>query len=132
MTQADIWKGMTRGAAGRCPHCGEGRLFRAYLKVASPCAVCGHDNAQYPSDDAPPYFTILIVGHLVIAPMLCFPFIWQWPVGLVLAMVMPAVAILTLALLPRVKGAVIGLMWALRHVKVEVNPQDGAQGWTSA
>ena len=48
--------------------------------VRPTCEVCGHDNAQYPSDDAPPYFTILIVGHLVIAPALFFHFIWTWPV----------------------------------------------------
>ena len=81
------------------------------------------------SDDAPPYFTILIVGHLVIAPLLFFPFIWQWPVGLVLSLVMPAVAILTLLLLPRVKGAVIGVMWALRHDSEASSDRDGAVGW---
>jgi uncharacterized protein (DUF983 family) len=104
--------GMGRGLAGRCPNCGQGKLWRAYLKVKA-CEACGHDNAQYPADDAPPYFTILIVGHVVIGPMLCFPFIWQAPTALVLGVTLPAIAVLTLLLLPRVKGAVIGLHWAL-------------------
>lgn len=129
MTQAAWLTGLRRGFIGRCPQCGKGALLRNYLKVQSPCLVCGHDNAQYPSDDAPPYFTILIVGHLVIAPLLCFPFIWRWPVGLVLALTMPTVAVLTLLLLPRVKGAVIGVMWALRHVESDVAGADGAVGW---
>ena len=55
--------GMKRGAALRCPNCGEGHLYRKYLKVQV-CEACGNDNTRYPADDAPPYFTILIVGHL--------------------------------------------------------------------
>lgn len=105
--------GLRRGAAGRCPNCGQGRLFRAYLKIRPICAVCAHDNGQYPADDAPPYFTILILGHLVIGPLLIFRFIWTWPVGLVLAILMPALTALTLILLPIVKGAVVGVLWAL-------------------
>ena len=105
--------GLRRGLAGRCPNCGKGHLYRAYLKVKA-CEVCGHDNAVYPADDAPPYFTILIVGHLVIAPLLCFPFIWQAPTALVLGTTLPAIGVLTLLFLPRVKGAIIGLMWALK------------------
>lgn len=115
MASSALLTGFTRGWRGRCPECGRGALFRRYLKVASPCAACGHDNAQYPSDDAPPYFTILLVGHLVVAPMLFLPFIWTWPVSEVLALTLPTVAILTLVLLPRVKGAVIGVQWALKQ-----------------
>jgi uncharacterized protein (DUF983 family) len=105
--------GLKRGARGRCPNCGQGRLFRAYLKVRSFCEVCGHENGRYPADDAPPYFTILIVGHLVVAPLLVFRFIWTSPTGLVLAIVLPSLTLLTLTLLPIVKGAVVGVLWAL-------------------
>ena len=117
MHSSDFLPGLKRGAIGRCPECGEGALFRAYLKVASPCAVCGNDNGQYPADDAPPYFTILIVGHVLIAPLLFFSFIWLWPAVAVLAVTIPSIAILTLLLLPRVKGAVIGWQWAIRRTE---------------
>jgi uncharacterized protein (DUF983 family) len=115
MTQSPIAAGLTRGFSLHCPNCGKGPLLHRYLKVTSPCPACGHDNGQYPSDDAPPYFTLLIVGHLIIAPMLLFPFIWQAPLWLVLSTTLPAVAILTLLLLPRVKGAVIGVQWAIHQ-----------------
>jgi uncharacterized protein (DUF983 family) len=105
--------GLKRGAAMRCPQCGKGHLYRKYLKVQA-CEVCGNDNAAYPADDAPPYFTILIVGHLVVAPLLFFPFIWQAPTWIVLIATLPALAVLTLALLPVVKGAVVGAHWALQ------------------
>ncbi|CAN7404665.1 DUF983 domain-containing protein [Caulobacter sp. LjRoot300] len=105
--------GLKRGARGRCPDCGEGRLFTAYLKIRPTCEVCGHNNGQYPADDAPPYFTILIVGHLVVAPLLAFPFIWQWPAAVVVAILIPSLVVLSLVLLPIVKGAVVGVLWAI-------------------
>jgi uncharacterized protein (DUF983 family) len=108
-----LMRSFRRGWVGRCPACGDGKLFRAYLKVDPLCGACGHDNGRYPADDAPPYFTILLVGHLVVAPMLAFPFIWQWPAGLVLALTLPILLILTLVLLPRVKGAVIAFQYAV-------------------
>lgn len=104
--------GMRRGASMRCPNCGKGRLYRKYLKVQV-CDVCGNDNPRYPADDAPPYFTILIVGHLVVGPLLFFPWIWRGPVWLVLSTVMPSLLILILLFLPVVKGAVVGVHWAL-------------------
>jgi uncharacterized protein (DUF983 family) len=106
-------QGLARGFRRRCPQCGEGALFRGYLKVQPVCAVCGHDNGQYKADDAPPYFTILIVGHLVVGPLLAFPFIWRAPLWLVLGTTLPALLALTLLLLPRVKGAVVGFHWAV-------------------
>ncbi len=104
--------GIKRGAAFRCPNCGRGHLYRKYLKVQA-CEGCGNDNTRYPADDAPPYFTILIVGHLVIGPLLFFPWIWQANTALVLATVLPALLVLTLAFLPVVKGAVVGVQWAI-------------------
>lgn len=112
-TAETTFLGLKRGAWGRCPNCGDGRLFGAYLKVRSVCEICGHENGRYPSDDAPPYFTILIVGHLVVAPLLAFQVIWTIPTGLLLAILLPALAALTLAVLPIVKGAVVGVLWAL-------------------
>jgi uncharacterized protein (DUF983 family) len=105
--------GLGRGARRRCPNCGEGRLFVRYIKVEPTCDHCGHDNGQYRADDAGPYFTILLAGHLVVGPLLFFPFIWKAPLGLVLGTTLPALLIVTLALLPVVKGAVIGAQWAI-------------------
>lgn len=107
--------GLERGLRRRCPHCGEGRLFKSYIAVEPYCPRCGHDNAQYRADDAGPYFTILLVGHVGVAPILFFPFVWKAPLWIVLATTLPALAGLTLLLLPIVKGAVIGAQWALRR-----------------
>lgn len=105
--------GVTRGARLRCPNCGEGALYRKYLKVKA-CQACGHDNAAYPADDGPAYVTILLVGHLVIAPLLLFPFIWQAPWPVVVGTTLPALALLMLLMLPVIKGAWVGMMWSRR------------------
>jgi uncharacterized protein (DUF983 family) len=112
--------GMKRGAALRCPNCGEGHLYRKYLKVQA-CEACGADNTRYPADDAPPYFTILIVGHVIVAPLLFLPWIWQANIWLVLGTVLPALLLASLIFLPVVKGAVVGLHWAIepRHAVEE-------------
>ena len=130
MRQHHLWPGLSRGFTGRCPNCGKGALFRAFLKVASPCAHCGHDNQQYPSDDAPPYFTILIVGHVVVPPMVLFPILWTFPTLQVLAVILPLVGGMTLALLPRVKGAVVGVQWAIKRNEGEVPGQGEHPDWS--
>jgi uncharacterized protein (DUF983 family) len=114
-------RSLWRGFLGKCPDCGQGAIFHRYLKVSPACPVCRHDLDQYPSDDGPAYFTILLTGHLVVAPLLLFPFIWQAPVALVVPGVLIPLTLFTLLFLPRVKGAVIGLLYAL-----SVKRQDGA------
>lgn len=102
-----------RGLKGSCPSCGKGRIFWRYLKVQPRCDACGHDLAMYPADDGPAYVTILLVGHLIVAPLLLFPIIWRSPAIYSVPIVLGALSILTLAVLPRIKGGWIGLMYAL-------------------
>lgn len=106
--------GIKRGFLRRCPNCGRGPLFCGYLAVEPNCAACGHENARYRADDGPAYFTILIVGHLVIVPLLCLSFVFTWPIAAVLPLSLAVVLFATLALLPLVKGAFIGVQWATR------------------
>lgn len=120
MTRSDVSRptfgdGLMRGLHRRCPACGEGRLFRGYLKVEPTCAKCGHDNGQYRADDGPAYFTILLVGHLVIAPLLCFSIIWQASPMVVVPLVLGLIAVVTLTALPFIKGGFIGAQWATKR-----------------
>ena len=103
-----------RGLSHRCPACGQGRLFGRYLKVQPHCARCDHELALYPADDGPAYLTILLIGHLIIAPLLIFPIIWQSDPRISLPIILSTLTVVTLALLPRIKGGWIGLMYALQ------------------
>lgn len=108
-----LTRSVFRGAKGRCPACGEGRLFWRYLKVSHHCPRCDHDLARYRADDGPAYLTILLIGHLIVAPLLFFPIVWQSPAIYSVPILLGSLAALTLLALPVVKGAWIGLMYAL-------------------
>jgi len=106
-------RSLFRGLSGHCPACGKGKLFWKYLKVNGRCEVCDTDLARYPADDGPAYLTILLVGHLVVAPLLFFPIVWRSNPVYSLPIILLPLAALTLALLPRIKGGWIGLMYAM-------------------
>jgi uncharacterized protein (DUF983 family) len=108
------WKqAMWHGALGKCPACGRGALFHKFMKVADACPNCGEALHHQRADDAPPYFTIFIVGHIMVPLVLIVERLWQ-PSYLVHAILwLPLTLALTLALMPIVKGAVVGLQWAL-------------------
>ncbi len=88
-------------------------MFSTYLNVVRHCPSCAHALDQYRADDGPAYFTILIVGHIFIAPLLFNEIIRSWPAEQSLAILIPGIVILSLSLLPRVKGAFIGVQWAI-------------------
>jgi uncharacterized protein (DUF983 family) len=102
-----------RGAGLKCPACGAGRMFRRYLKVADTCAHCGEALHHQRADDAPPYFTIVIVGHVVVGLVLTMEMAYHPPLWLHAALWLPLTVILTLIVLPSVKGALVALQWAL-------------------
>lgn len=108
---ANMMSALKRGFRERCPNCGEGRLYRAYLKPVDNCAVCKAELGHIRADDGPAYFTILLVGHFVVAPLLFFRQIWEWSPWVILPMTLIPLTLITLILLPRVKGAFIGYMF---------------------
>ena len=111
----------------RCPACGEGHMFYRFLKVSDCCPTCGEELHHHRADDAPPYFTILVVAHVIGALML---FVEEHNDALDLRIHMVLWPTLTLLLvlwlLPRFKGALIAYQWALRmHGFETVQPRDG-------
>ncbi|MBD3766179.1 MAG: DUF983 domain-containing protein [Rhodobacterales bacterium] len=121
MTQSNVdqderplFPALVRGWCLRCPGCGSGPLLRGYLKVRDTCPVCGEELYHQRADDGPAYLTILLVGHLM-APLILWVFIEFRPDPLTLASVFSVGTVaLSLFLLPRLKGAMIGLQWAKR------------------
>jgi uncharacterized protein (DUF983 family) len=105
---------LRRGWACRCPACGEGRMFTAFLKVADSCPVCRTELHHQRADDAPPYVTMFIVGHVVVGLLLAVEKRFQPEMWVHVALWIPLTIAMSLWLLPRVKGALIGWQWALR------------------
>jgi uncharacterized protein (DUF983 family) len=113
LEKRDLWSALKRGFRGGCPRCGKGKLFRAFLKVSDHCSACGLDFTPHRADDLPAYLVIAIVGHIVVPTALLIETDYAPPVALQLAIYLPLTLLMSLALLQPVKGAVVGLQWAL-------------------
>jgi uncharacterized protein (DUF983 family) len=126
-----LWRAMKRGLKLRCPSCGKAPLYKSYLKVDPVCPRCGAANGAHRVDDAAAYFTVLIVGHVVVAPMLAFEAIWDASMAMVLGIAIPAVGAVALGGLPFVKGAIVGLLSShTRRARAEaVRPRDSSGPW---
>jgi uncharacterized protein (DUF983 family) len=110
---ASFWTAVRRGARNRCPICGEGHVFQGYLKVVDACSHCGAPLGQLRADDAPPYFTILVTGHLLVPPVLWIEKAYMPPMWLHMAVWLPAFTIACILLLRPIKGATVGWMTRL-------------------
>jgi uncharacterized protein (DUF983 family) len=100
-----------RAVLGHCPCCGKGALFRAYLKPVENCAACGTNFGAIRSDDAAPWLTIILVGHILLP--LAFivdlsPYMSEWAAMTLWSVLFAGAA---LAILPRAKGLFIAILW---------------------
>jgi uncharacterized protein (DUF983 family) len=110
----DLRSALRKGLRRRCPNCGAGPVFNGYLHVRKSCQVCRQDFSGARADDGPAYLTILLVGHIAAVAMHIIYFRWQ-PEPLIFFTILAVGSIgLSLYLLPRLKGAIIGFQWARR------------------
>jgi uncharacterized protein (DUF983 family) len=115
-----LFTAIGRGLMGRCPVCGKGRIFDGFLRVVPECEHCHAPLGLARADDAPPYFTILIVGHIVIPLMLITQRQYDPSTWLMTAIFVPLTLVLSVGLLRPVKGATVGLMMAFNMLKSDV------------
>jgi uncharacterized protein (DUF983 family) len=108
---------IARGLIGHCPACGNGPSFRGFLKVVPRCRFCTAPLGLARADDAPPYFTILLVGHIVVPLMLLMERVQNPPDWEVAAIFLPLTAVLCVALLRPIKGGVLGAIVSLEMLK---------------
>jgi len=102
---------IARGLRGRCPRCGEGRLFRGFLSLRPRCEHCGLDFSFADSGDGPAVFVILIGGFVVVFAALGVEFAYQPPYWVHAALWLPLILIVTLAPLRLIKGLMIALQY---------------------
>ncbi|ROP91033.1 uncharacterized protein (DUF983 family) [Stella humosa] len=110
----DTFLSIRRALRGRCPNCGQGRLFATYLRQVDRCAVCGEAWGELRADDAPPWLTILIVGHLVAPLALALVRYGSMPDWAITALLVTVSLALCLLVLPRAKGLFLAAIWASR------------------
>lgn len=115
----DVWLAVRRGLRLACPACGRGRLMAGYLRQAEGCLHCGERTGDIRADDAPAWATILLVGHLISPVFFLFATpdtSATWAPFLAIAAL---VIVMTLLLLPRMKGLFVGIIWASRAGEAE-------------
>lgn len=114
MAERATWPALINGWRCKCPACGSGPLLRGYLTVRDSCPVCSEDLHHQRADDGPAYLTILIVGHLMAPLMLTVFTNFRPEPATLIAIFSIFTVVLSLYLLPRLKGAMVGLQWAKR------------------
>ena len=110
--QRQVMPAILNGLRCRCPKCGEGKVFRAYLKVSDQCPVCGEELHHHKADDMPPYISIVILGHVLVGLMLHMQMNMDVQPYVYLFTMVPLAIFLPLIMLPSIKGAVVALQWA--------------------
>lgn len=109
---------LSRGARLRCPACGEGKIFIAYLKRAENCPACGESFDSLDAEDGPAWLTIGLVAHIVIPLLITLEMhaalLW-WQEGII---VMAATIVCALALLPVSKGIFIAALWLMKKGRI--------------
>ncbi len=99
------------GLAGRCPRCGEGRLFRGFLAVGTRCSVCGLAYSFADAGDGPAVFVILIIGFVVVGLALWMEVTLNPPLWLHFLLWIPLALMLSLTALRLIKGVLITLQY---------------------
>ena len=125
--ERSVGRAMWRGLLCHCPNCNSKGLFKKYLKSTEHCSNCGEVMSHHRADDFPPYLTIFIVGHIVVALVLIVERSTALTLWMHLAIWLPLTVILSLLMLQPLKGAVIGLQWALRMHGFSGNEDNASQ-----
>ena len=102
---------LLRGFLGKCPRCGEGKLFRAWLKPKDHCPSCALDLREQRSDDFPAYVSIFVTGHLLAPILIMLGSDFALSTFAILAITLPLAVVFMLATLQPAKGGVIALQW---------------------
>ncbi len=99
------------GLSGRCPRCGEGRLFSGFLTIGKRCGVCGLDYDFADAGDGPAVFVILIIGFIVVGLALWMEVTLNPPLIVHFLLWIPLAIILSLTALRLIKGVLITLQY---------------------
>lgn len=107
------WQAAWNGLFHRCPQCEKPSIYQSYLKVHAHCTHCGLELDVYPSDDMPPYISMSLVSTLIVPIALILGYKYDISDFLQFLIWVPITIALILLSLPPIKGATIGVLWAL-------------------
>ena len=111
MIPATFAQAAQRGLRGKCPRCGEGRLFRKWLKPQERCPVCMLDLTPQRADDFPAYIAILVTGHAMAPLIIMLSLDFELGPLAMVSILVPLALMMMLGMLQPAKGAVIAAQW---------------------
>ena len=117
---------ISRGLRGRCPRCGEGKLFAGFLDLRSRCERCGLDFSFADAGDGPAVFVILIGGFIVVFAALITEILYQPPYWLHAVLWLPLILLVTLAPLRPIKGLLVALQYHHKAAEGRLDRRDDA------
>lgn len=112
--ERDLRTALIRGVKGKCPACGEARLFGRFLKPVDHCPACGQSWAHQRADDLPAYLVVLILGHVLVPFVVAANLRFDMPMWVQMTMWPGLALLLAMLMIQPAKGAVIALQWARR------------------
>lgn len=101
----------TTGLGGRCPRCGDGRLFSGFITIAPKCEVCELDFKFADTGDGPAFFVMLIAGFILMGLALFVQLKYEPPVWLLMLIFTPLTLGLCLGMLRPLKGLLVALQY---------------------
>jgi uncharacterized protein (DUF983 family) len=114
------------GLTGRCPRCGEGKLFDGFLALRERCSVCGLDYSFADAGDGPAVFVMFIAGFIVVGLALATEIKYAPPVWVHAALWLPLILLVTLAPLRLIKGLLIALQYHHNAAEGRLDRRDSA------
>ncbi|KKC26915.1 DUF983 domain-containing protein [Sphingomonas sp. SRS2] len=112
--ERDLRAAMLRGLKGRCPACGESRLFRSFLRPVNHCPACGQSWAHQRADDLPAYLVVLVLGHVLVPLVVAANLRLDMPMWVQMTLWPGLALVIAMLMIQPAKGLVIGLQWARR------------------
>ena len=103
---------VSTGLAGRCPRCGDGRLFKGFITIADHCDVCGQDFTFADSGDGPAIFVMLIAGFVIVGLALWIEVSYEPPMWIYPLIFLPLTLVVCLGMLRPLKGVLVALQYS--------------------
>jgi uncharacterized protein (DUF983 family) len=115
---------ISTGLAGRCPRCGEGKLFKSLLKPVDRCAICGLDMSFAEEGDGPAVLVILLLGFVIAGLALAVEYLLRPPVLVHIILWVPVITALALISLRWMKGIMIAAQYKTKAAEGRLENAD--------
>ena len=113
---------VSTGLAGRCPRCGQGRLFSAFLTVAPSCEACGLSYEFADAGDGPAFFVSLVAGAIIAGLALLIEVAYEPPVWVDVVIFLPLTLLLCIGPLRPLKGVLIAQQYRMKAEQGRLAP----------